>query len=204
MRCARTPLGDPAGQLLRAGPRPRGLPGRGGHTRGGAASAQAAGAGPLPPPMTGSERAECRRPHPHLTSKTAGFPRAHTGHTQKTPELGIPQRASPNPQEPEVLVTPPPAESGPRVRELLGRARGAVAGSGRAEPRACSPSVPGLTLAWGLEDVRRPASQSRDRSPGQQFCQPLCFHQRWRPIKAAFGPGKLEGGKREPHARTLW
>lgn len=113
MRCARAPRGDPAGQLLRAGPRPHGLPGRGGHTRGGAASAQAAGPGPLPPPMTGSDRAECRRPHPHLTSETAGFPRAHTGHTQETPELGIPQRPSPNPQEPEVLVTPPPPSLAP-------------------------------------------------------------------------------------------
>ena len=163
------------------------------------------GPGPLPPLMrTGNDKAECGPPHPHLTFETVGFPRAHTGHTQETPELGIPQRPPLNPQHPEVPVTPSPAESGPQGPRTL--ADGAVAGSGRAEPRASTrwPSrVQELTLAWGLEPVHPPAFQSRDTSPGQPFCQPLRFHQRWRPIRAAFRPGKLEGGKREPNSTTL-
>lgn len=100
-------------------PRPRGLPGCGGHTRGGTASAPAAGPGPGPPLMTGSDGAERRPPHPHLTSEMVGFPRAHTGHTRETPELGTLQRPPPSLQRPEVLGAPPlpsrAARVGPRT-----------------------------------------------------------------------------------------
>lgn len=116
--------GRPRGPSRRIRPRPRGLPGCGGHTRGGAASAPAAGPGPLPPGMTGSDRAECRPPHPHLTSETIGVPRAHTGHTQETPELGTPQRPPPNPQQTGGPCDPSPAEAGRQGPRTLGEGAG--------------------------------------------------------------------------------
>ena len=98
------------------------------------------GPGPLPPLMrTGNDKAECGPPHPHLTFETVGFPRAHTGHTQETPELGIPQRPPLNPQHPEVPVTPPPPSLAPRVRELLRTAQWPGPGGLSPEPPRAGP-----------------------------------------------------------------
>lgn len=124
--------------------------------------------------------AERRPPHPHLTSETVGFPRANTGHTRRTPELGTSQRPPPNPQRPEVLGAPPPPSREARVGQgTPGESAGRRPGLGRlsAEPPPPRPPAPGARALVSSGPTGRPPScfPSPDGSPGRHFRQPLCF-----------------------------
>lgn len=162
VRCAPGSPGRPRWPARPIRSRPRGLLG----------CRSGGGPGPLPPLMrTGNDKAECGPPHPHLTFETVGFPRARTGHTQETPELGILQRPPLNPQHPEVPVTPPPPSLAPRVRELLRTAQWPGPGGLSPEPPRAGPL--GARALVSL---------------GPRACPPVCFPERRHKSRAAVLP----------------
>lgn len=104
----------------------------------------------------------------------------------------------------------PPAVCGPgdpTPPSLAGGCERSRGGHGTQWPGlgGLSPGREGSRLpgAWNKDPPPSSPEPGPDRSREQQLRPPLCCHQRWRPIGAAFRRGEREGGKREPNRKDL-